>query len=807
MNRSLVLSSLWSILVLLTAFARCEEGVVKVGQFGDPKCWQLTGVKAFDEQEIVRRLSTDFDVVIAAHPQAPLDKLAPVLQKRLQEGYRSLGFSSASAHVRINAQRRQVVIRVTEGKRHSCGLIRVIGLEDQLAERVRVALTTKQLPETAVTPVLDDKGEPLHWLDKDGEKVKFEKALWVAGKPGAFHQSVLDSIDRRVALTLANTGYMAPKFTHELVADGSTAELVIRVHDLGAPAVLREIDVSGNERNSRDEIMHYLNLRIGQRFATAERLRAMMALRESARFITSRVTTESMDANGGVKLNIDVKELSVAPRLSEPLSREDLALMKLRHWETQGAGRLLDRVFHGESQKFTVDCVVSPTSGVIATIRIHSDDRSQDITHSLLASTQQTALFNLNEKRCFVYPAASVKLDLSTRLSVRGENIDRPYKFSFGMSLSAVEEDEPSPPIEFRTANEPVYYLALGRQQPRIHSWRGDILTLRTDLDTITVDSKTGCLLERTLVSGQRGRISFTRSDGAFEKAAAQLEQTSADFSNEYDDAHPVSSAVRYGWSLLEVFAAFLPDDKSLQQAVKPDVFVAIEKLLDQGLLDRLDGEIASADKAKKSDGFSIPPSMRLSLTMASVARVAAMLTDSFFERDTWPSSLWRETALNLAGHREFTSAELVRVVNDPALGPIGHLMLADLLLKISPPAARSIAARGLRRVDRQDFDRDLDLLTAKWPESANRLFHAMASLSDGDVAALGRIVSADTDDLIRLHRILRQSDSDDSRAVLLDALGQMWSDEWRQKTIRRLQDISIDRLPRVANERTKSLE
>ncbi|MEO8495542.1 MAG: hypothetical protein ABI614_10770 [Planctomycetota bacterium] len=807
MRFSKLLSGMLAALLVFVATGRGEEQAAKVAEYGNPANWQISGVEAFDPQDVKRSLSWDFDVQLAAHQQAPLAALPTIMRERLLEGYRSVGFADAQVNTSLDEQRQQVSIHVVEGRRYQSGRVRVVGVDDDLAEQLRLALTTEQLPATAVTPVFDDSGEPLHWRDQSGDEVDMDKPLWVEGKPAAFNESVRDSITRRLARSLGELGYVEPKFAHELTKTDTTADLLVRIEEFGAVAVLREIAIAGNERNTRDEIIEYLKLRIGDRFASAEKRRVLLALRASARFIEQQTETEPIDATGGTKLTIKLKELSAAPRLSEPFTREDLALLKMHHWLTQGEGRSLDSVVRLKTETQTWECVISPQSGVIVTLRMRSaQDTSRSVAHLFIASQQEVGLYNLRDQRCLILPPGTVGLELTTHLKISGMR-EKPFMFGFGFGVFSQNEERSRPSIELKTAMEPVYFLGLARLRNSVYAWDGDYLTVQTDRGTLTVDSRSGRLLERTFEDEAYGTVQYEYREGAFDEAVAQLRASTAEFRNEYDANRPVSSTLKYGCSLVELYAALMPDTKALQRFADPSVVAAAGNLLDHGLLNGIDREWISRDEPEDNDDFSIPPSQPIGLTPDGIGRVAVAVTDELFLRDTWPANLLRESGFVLAGHREYTKSELDRLVRDVSFGPIGHWLLAELVTDVSPRTAIVVANLGSEHLSREACERDIALLTANCAEHLSMPVRAVCSLSDEEVATLGRLALDDPGHLVRAVQLLRQSKVDELHATLLRALGQLWDDELRQRVSERLLWISLDRLPRVANEPPKKLE
>ena len=102
------------------------------------------------------------------------------------------------------------------------------------------------------------------------------------------------------------------------------------------------------------------------------------------------------------------------------------------------------------------------------------------------------------------------------------------------------------------------------------------------------------------------------------------------------------------------------------------------------------------------------------------------------------------------------------------SLGPIGHWVLAELMNQVSPPLAASIAQRGGEHLSREAFDRDISLLTANCTTHLRAPIHAACSLSDEELASIGKLVLEDSDQLVRAIQLLRESQRADANAALL---------------------------------------
>lgn len=308
-----------------------------VGDIGDPVTWEIRGVKTFKPDEIRQVLRLDFDTLVAAHPRAVLPALPKVLERRLTEGFRHAGFPQARVQASHNDLTDRIVIVVEEGTRCIANEIAVTGVSVDLARAVAEGLTKPHLDIDDATPEFGPHGRMLVWLGPDGESVDSEEALWRKGEPAAFEQASIDLLKKRVATIFDAAGYFHTRFTCDLVPHRTLADLVIDVKDVGIPAVVREIDVTGNQVSSDGEIAAYVNVKPGVLFSTERRRHILQNLWRSGRFAEQQVSVQP--TADGVNLKIAVVETPNAPRLSEPLSREAAALLKCREWLVDGPGR------------------------------------------------------------------------------------------------------------------------------------------------------------------------------------------------------------------------------------------------------------------------------------------------------------------------------------------------------------------------------------------------------------------------------------------------------------------------------------
>ena len=100
---------------------------VAVDQCGNPDNLCVEGTHAFTGKQVVAALLWDFDVLVAAHPAAPLGVYLGVLRCKTTAGYRNAGFPNVAVSAHLEIASRRVILRVVEGPRYLAGEVRVRG--------------------------------------------------------------------------------------------------------------------------------------------------------------------------------------------------------------------------------------------------------------------------------------------------------------------------------------------------------------------------------------------------------------------------------------------------------------------------------------------------------------------------------------------------------------------------------------------------------------------------------------------------------------------------------------------------------
>ena len=243
----------------------------------DPSRWRFVGCDAFPADELRDALAASVDVIVASRSSGTINRLIEVVTRELTLGYRSGGYPDAVVAADINRDARQLVITIDEGKLFRQGKVEVRGATSIDVDRLIASVKQKYAPAEAIpvfagTPA--DGEAPLHWIKPNGQPEKLNDAIWNPSQPASFAPSVWKMWEPLVQLFLKRQGYSDPVVAMSVEsAEDGTATLVISIRDEGPRIVLGEIGVTGNERNSTEDILEYLQLKLGQPFDAMQQAR------------------------------------------------------------------------------------------------------------------------------------------------------------------------------------------------------------------------------------------------------------------------------------------------------------------------------------------------------------------------------------------------------------------------------------------------------------------------------------------------------------------------------------------------------
>jgi len=818
-----LLRGCWVVLVALAASAGlpgAEPAPEAVDQFGNLAKLNVIGGKTFCPQQIRDALSCDYPTLVAAHRLAPLEELPNVVQSRLLAGLLQAGHVDASVQVRIDREQHCLEASVDEGSVYVCGDVRIESAVPlsipvpALIERLTrpyppekavkpvfagpLASETTQAPDTPVADPVPFSGS-VQWLDRDGDVVELEKPVWPRGEPAPMSDAALKSLRKHVEEALADVGFRASRFELLRVVDREARTVLLRIciKDEGPATIVGEIEISGAEHNSRPSVLDCLGLKPGVLLTRYEQSRLEFELWRSGRFIEHKIEPV-LPAPGQAagKLRIELTESPSAPRLDDPLSREQRALLRTREWLANESQWQDDFCLSVANDSMRFDLILAPARGVLVSLGPAAPEAQAEI--ELLATSETVGVYFPQRGRWFEVDRPDGKLiaAASSGLIRKAEEPDKNFSFNLGLNYTSKDQADELP-FQLSLNVSPAMAVGFPTILRATSVWDEDVLTLTFEGGSVAVDSNTGRLIQlRARKDQERADVGF-RPD-ALNEAVARLRQQQATSPNLYQADRPLSSLAM----LLadeELIRSWLEKAAQAQPAWQLDqIDLAplrlLRRLVELDALAPLDAWIlkpAPKDERK----FDIPADDGPDSWIAKLAAVSLPWADEFFPRETWPWIVWRETALTVAGHGKFTSEELRREFYSNESGPVCHLAISSLLKTVRPPLSGLFAARGLTLTDvahfRNDYGSLLDTNTLAG-QSLMRAGEILRQLEAEEVAELSKPFP----ELVRnsietLAAQLRERRDQPIHAALPNALDASWNGGWADVVAEQLRALA----------------
>lgn len=764
---------LLALLFLLITIGSTFADDQRVGSYGDPQRWELRGLHSADPERLLQSLRFDFPVSLAAHPQAPLQDLPSVLEKRLLLGLRHIGFRDAHVSARFNRELGTVELTVTEGSRFESGKVIVKGLEGELADNIVTSLTSGTRDLRNATPKFDSDGNVVNWKDAGGKAPQEQNAIWHADEPAPFDEVMREEFQKRIYETLENAGYGTARFEISLVPRGQVADLVILVSELGQLPVLRAIEVDGNLRDSDDEIIRYLGVQVGEPLTKERRIELGRILWESGRFAQQTVQSKS-DASGTV-LQIKVVETMGAPRLDEPLPPQTAALLKCRKWITSGEGRNRDYVITPTDLTKGWEIIASGKGLLFA---LYDNAQVDGLPQfGLIFGKQGITWHEVQQHRKLqtVSSAANLKFLAGMAANSGEEREMHRCRLTFGFEFKERRDSDVEPPFQVQTMLDPSYFVAVGGDPDVSTKWEQDVVSLTTKLGVIRLNFRTGEFL------GYDGKFfNIQAASNLFQQRQEQLELATRNDPNQFDLERPISSVLAFFQSssaISKLCDLFEVSEENRQKV--SGVQVVLKSLVDRDAFRLLERQLVAHELNMSKKGKPIIPITSQPIQKI-IGQIAIPYADDLFERDTWPWSVWREAGFTLAGQSPYTNAEMQQILRAGKMGPIGHCLLVSIFSHTGNELlAAKMAQNGLQTLNRFSFHSDCEQLVSKaWPHVIP-IVRTLDSLSDAELDAIATVLSADRDLLQQIRGTLKELSDADKPTALMAGLERLWINQW----------------------------
>jgi hypothetical protein len=739
--------------LLLVIQAHCALGVeiptgapAHVGNLGDPARLSIEGGQTFTEGDIRRALQSDLDYLVAAHPEASLSDCLAALEKRIRAGYRDCGFPDVAVQARFDLPAGRIEVKVTEGPRFRCGALEVTGLKS-----ISVADFTRRFAEKLAPP---------------SDQATSAPGIWKAGAPASFTADSLANYSAAASNTFSALGRFTAKFKVEIQPHPASndAALVVIVEDEGPKAILLGIELVGNQKNRRDDVINFLGLAKGMAVTQDLIDEKARALTQAARFADLSITPTVLGPNGQVSLRINLVENNRLPPLKQSLSREEKTLLRLREWLMGWESRQDDLIIEwfpptapssgmppltylpGKGWSVTtsgqrpqrIEIILAPSGGIVARVMGNApgQEHPQDL-YSVVVKSETLALFSQIHQRklCVPLPGWSgvffVKVEPSS-------NATDQFNLTMGAGL---RPGQTNANWQVRLELLPAAFTDLLYRPGTKATWQGDVLMVRTKSFELRVEEGTGRLVEFGSFGGNSPagvgtsdayQVAVRFVAGAFAKAQEQIAASTSTYPDVFQSQRAYGSAL--GFIAAEV-ALTKPLWSSSQGGSTPATQTvlasALEKLLASSLLDPLQKLLDGAKPSRSVEEFTIPSKTKENqdATQQAIERVMVWCAGHAQEltpADSWLQTLLRESAFKLNSRTEHQTAALARLTATDNLGPIGCFAALHTLPAANRDWQATICDLGLSRMVTEDFRRDYRMLL----DPGSALTHCLANLA-----------------------------------------------------------------------------
>jgi hypothetical protein len=788
--------------LLLTAAGRVpdieEPGVV--GDLGEPSYFIFRGAATFSPEALAGALESNVKFLLASRPQAPFGKFLSTLQQLMLRGYRHSGFADARIDIKLNQRANAVEVVVDEGPRYIAGDVEIVG--------------AKVLPVEAVLRRLMEPSS--EQVDATGAATEPQEPIWKKGKPAAFDGPSIARLAREVTAALKDFGFFFTKLDVTVEPDRvtHTAKLRIAVLDEGPQGVIGDIVVTGNLRDSREDILGYLQLRPGLAFDQDVITKAKQKLWQSARYLNYEIKPELVNTpSPAVRLTINVTEFAGAPPLGGVLSETDQALLRFCSWISGPVSRGDDTVIAIHMSLLSKFAVILSRQGALLSLGSYSPNSNlanyftvlltPDLINFISTSQHAKALTALRNGQLqiglSVLPVPDPTPEHEFELTASGGFNTRVVR----EPTTATETGMGKPLVQFNLLFAPVACLSFAHRVDWHQSRQGSVLTFESGGGArLSIDADSGRLLEFVLPKSSDSQGSSLRVEqGVFAAARTKIETESADYPNRFDSRRPLDAmASFFVEEMLQDGPLALASLDRMGDQERSRAVLAVDHIFQYRILSPLD-DAMSRLFARSRDQFAIPPEM----TEASAedefanpmmaASAVLVVANELFPRGSWPWTTARETVFVLSNQSQDTEEELHRLYESSQVGPIGYLTISELLAEINSPYAAMFAQLGLQRLSAADFEKDIELLLAgnsALAQCFQRLATAVRQLSEEDVRALAAVFPPAIErSLLNASKLLHERPNDPIADVLPPAFDAYWEESLRAQVERRLQELA----------------
>lgn len=516
---------------------------------------QFEGNETFDADDIRDALALDGEVQVTVDPDRSLDDFHQAVLKRLQDGYRSLGFEKVSATITAEQGGQPLTIRITEGARYKSGPIRITGDSTVDAAAFRNAMMIKPLKD-----------------ERNPAAGRTDEKIWVEGEHIQISEARMKELRKKTDRILREIGHHFPEYELSFVPNHETrqTELHIDLSDLGRRQPVSEIKFTGLTRHTEDEILDFLRLPKDLHATTQLTQRIERSLENTGRFVYVRAhIDEAFGPDHAVPLHVELLEYEKVPKLTEVVRGKQAALMQLARWlgklpesgedmhltvsakasENDIAAAMQQVSTHSlpaalQPREMQLDFCLSGKGGALVRYKARNLSNETIVDVSVLLTRQAAGLFDWREKRTWVSNGTAG--GVVTTVSLMGQEADdEGHEFTCNFS-GGINNNDRVPFSVTAMANPAALVDFFSEWSDEKNLPNGSVQYLSyEDAGKMEIDRETGRLL-RLEISSDRGKLTAEGGTDLLQNAVAELRTQTAEWPNWRNEDRSTASFIRF---------------------------------------------------------------------------------------------------------------------------------------------------------------------------------------------------------------------------------------------------------------------
>lgn len=754
-------------LLIFTALCAAAENPPaerkSVGHLGMPSAIEITGAKTFTAADLRSALTGSYAYLLAAHPSAPVHSYVATVEALLVKGYRAAGFRDARVTAAVSKAGDRLLVQVEEGRKFAQGDIRIEGVPAALAAELIGVLTAKPgpVPETLadrVTDFIEDRAEQKRkaaaekiavklgmqppssggvsaaldisatesggsFLGNSLKRQQRTDPFWERGERFSFEGTSASANVRELRTVLAERGKSLMGVKAKTTEDDATGRVDLTYYLTDAPdAVVGDILVKGNKRDTAAEIIAASRLKKGASFTSDTIRQANVALWNSARFLNFDLTSAARDGQRPeVDITVDVEEDAKMQPLREPLTREQQALVRLAGWMTTEFAKREVAIRITDDSKNEAALAISPRAGYAVVFTGAAKGMQMLGVHGGVEKSLVVAASGARAAaREFDNTRGMFTLKLELIPSPRDRGVDgqmKSFNFSSGYSTETSKADDERAAVRTEIIVAPVVFCS--------EDWARSGSALKFEDGTVRAefgDKEAKASIRFVEASGELIAVEVSEDHFFFFETAASVfigvkAGEVARIRGVLEDARrghePAKLAEESVLELLATSPAVAEFSMAILKENDLKIVGLTARLVEKVMGSFLAKFLETPPEVEGQPVFSIPidPAAPTSVLANLMGAMLFQWAQEMWPPDAWPAKLTREIFYVATGNTTYTARVLDELYQDPKMGPFGSHATAQLLAKMDPAGARRFLRRARERSSAEDLRREMELL------------------------------------------------------------------------------------------------